>query len=340
MVHRRFLFPVGQGGFSVERIGNFTVIYDCGSYTSLGIVENCIDALSGRIDQIDVLFISHFDNDHVNSIRYLLHKMKVKRAITSMIPNVLKVAYNIYTDGAYNTIISLLRENEVEIDSEVSSEGRRFMAPESNTWEWIAKSMIREDEFGEIINRLVCKGLDEKKLDDADYLNKEKKKVNDAFKDTFGAKGPNAKGLIVLSQKAKKVKTDHCYLYSGCFYWRHFGLYYGHSPIGEHKESSCLYVGDADLKNRVNKEDVKVFIKRYKTEDILLLMQIPHHGSPTNRGVDFETDFPARYYFVNDVNTKRLEKAPDLFRPLNKQNKLLVVSDRIRDMIVGETEIV
>ena len=55
MRHERFIFPVGQGGFAGERIGNYVVAFDCGSISStskgkttlklkiLGFLINCVD---------------------------------------------------------------------------------------------------------------------------------------------------------------------------------------------------------------------------------------------------------------------------------------------------------
>lgn len=326
MKHERVLYPVGQGGFAIELLDGFVVAFDCGSSTSTGIVESCIDSLTNRISRIDVLFISHFDNDHVNSIRYLLENVTVVKAVSAMIPDDMKVAYGIYTDGAYGTIMSLLREKDVPSDT-VGEQETHFI-DSSHIWEWVAKSMMSSAEFNQIRAELRSRGLDMTRLDDAKYLEPKRKRVNGAFKKVFGSKGPNTKGLIVLSQKASKVGTLGCVINVG---------YSSQRLIGPFKESSCLYVGDADLRNKEKKAEVQAFLQYYKTESNLLLMQIPHHGSQFNRGVDFEEDFPARLYFVNDVDTRRLQNNPKLLNSLTQQKALLVVSDRLRDLVVGVT---
>lgn len=332
MWHERVFFPVGQGGFAVERIGDYIVAFDCGSSTSLGLVESWIDLLTRHyVNRIDVLFISHFDNDHVNSIRYLLNNVKVVRTVTSMIPEELKTAYSIYTNGAYNAIMTLLRENNMETDEVGGEENEILSIQHNDIWEWVAKSMMSVAEFERIKAKMVEMGLDVTRLDEAEYLEKEKKNVNKAFRAVFGTKGPNAKGLIMLSQKSKNVPVSGCEVVEG---WR-----LNPTRRGVFKESSCLYVGDADLRNVANKADVKSFIRNKKTEDELLLMQIPHHGSQNNRGVGFETDFPARLYFVNDVDTNRLQKNSGLLNSLTRQRKLLVLSDRVRDIMMGFTKI-
>ena len=81
IVHQRFIFPVGQGGFACETIGDHVVVYDCGSQTSNSMVESCIDHLSTITDHVDILFISHFDTDHVNSLREPGGRVPVSRII-------------------------------------------------------------------------------------------------------------------------------------------------------------------------------------------------------------------------------------------------------------------
>lgn len=68
----RTIHPVGQGGFASEYfIGTESAfIYDCGSLTQMGsksAKEKFIDASLMKGD-VDCLFISHFDEDHVSLI--------------------------------------------------------------------------------------------------------------------------------------------------------------------------------------------------------------------------------------------------------------------------------
>ncbi|OMQ17577.1 hypothetical protein [Serratia oryzae] len=81
--------PVGNGTFKTgsifdSRRGNFfNWVYDCGSTRSLTlnrILEN-ITAQSGWPNYIDMLVISHFDNDHVNGVETLLRHCRVKSLV-------------------------------------------------------------------------------------------------------------------------------------------------------------------------------------------------------------------------------------------------------------------
>lgn len=335
MVHERFLCPVGQGGFSIEWINGYIIVYDCGSISSPQSIEKCMDRLKKKTDHIDVLFISHFDNDHVNSIQYLLNKVSVKKAVTPYIPAVLRTAYGVYTNGAYTSIMQLFKDRQVETDEIGDGEANSKPYLYKGLWEWIAKSMITLADFDNVTASLQDKGVVLEELDvNPKYLESQKEIINNTFKDVFGPKGPNSKGLIVLSQKCRDVKTKLGLIYQGCE-WCHKTPSRMASFV-----SSCLYVGDADLKNMHNKSDVKGFLKSYRTEASLLLMQIPHHGSKYNVGARFETDFIAQYYFVNDINTKRLQNNQSLYNSLTGKKTLLVVGDNCQDMVVTQTEII
>lgn len=332
--HKRYIFPVGQGGFSCERIDDFVVVYDCGSTTNPGIVEECIDHLSEKIDHINILFISHFDKDHVNSIRYLLSNIQVRQAVTTFIPSELTAAYGVYTNGAYGAIMSLFDEYNVETqtigDRENTIRGFNFNA----IWEWIAKSMMSSADFANVKTYLAGHGFNMNRVEDAVYVETEKDTINDAFKAVFGRKGPNAKGLIVLSQPCKNVATQGSDVLRGGRWIPRLLRMVANCP-----ESSCLYVGDADLRNIASRNDVKDFVQRNRSENPLLFMQMPHHGSRYSRGAQFEVDFPADYYIVNDVDTERVQKSPSLFRSLTNQRKLLVARDTFFGMIWSVTEI-
>lgn len=341
MNHHRILCPVGQGGFDVERIGDFTVAYDCGSVSSPNMVENCIDHLSKCVwDHLDILFISHFDNDHVNSIRYLLKTIRVKKVVTSLIPHDLRVAYDLFTNGGYSAIISIVRSFNGEILLEEvgwENENRRYVnATDSFIWEWIAKSMMEPGDFSKVREQLEQNGVDLHRLDDIKHLEDKRKEVNSAFKKVFGAKGPNTKGLIVLSQNRQGVLIKDATVYKGCARFIYCGA---HTDDVAYNKSSCLYVGDADLKNKRFKTRVEDFINANLCEEKLLLMQIPHHGSRENIGVRFESDFPAHLFFVHDKDNVRLRKNKALYKSLTGKNVLLPVRGLCRDLVFVETEI-
>lgn len=198
MTHYRFLFPVGQGGLALEKIEEFVVVYDCGSITSNSMVESCIDLVSSYIDHVDLLFISHFDKDHVNGMKYLLSK--VRTAFVSWIATELRYVYGLYTNGAYSEMMSILKDNNVEV-TELGGQEMEHSSVK-HKWEWIAKSMLTPEDFDGIKYFFQANGITLDRLEtDPNYLEEKKEDINNAFKTVFGSKGPNSKGLIVLSQR-------------------------------------------------------------------------------------------------------------------------------------------
>lgn len=98
--------------------------------------------------------------------------------------------------------------------------------------------------------------------------------------------------------------------------------------------SSCLYVGDAKLKKNAGLPIVLDFLKGRMSDSQLELMQIPHHGSQYNCEKQLDQDIIADFYYVNDMDTRRLQKNDALFRSLMAKRKLLVARDHCRDLIV------
>ena len=75
----RTFHPVGQGTFYSERHDNLNIVYDCGTMSpkiARSVVE---DAFKGEV--VDVLFISHFDKDHIASIPDLKNSAKQIKAV-------------------------------------------------------------------------------------------------------------------------------------------------------------------------------------------------------------------------------------------------------------------
>ena len=84
MMLRSFL-PVGQGAFYLERFEidgeRINVVYDCGSLTNVKIVEKEIRANFWKGEEIEIVFISHIDEDHINGLEYLLKYCNVKNIV-------------------------------------------------------------------------------------------------------------------------------------------------------------------------------------------------------------------------------------------------------------------
>ena len=107
--HHRYQLPVGQGGFHVGTLrdlgkdreatwrsslvndaitsADFMYVYDCGSIPIAGVVKAVCSIVAKRVSRrLDMLFVSHFDRDHVCGIPDLLHEEKGLQVDTIVIP--------------------------------------------------------------------------------------------------------------------------------------------------------------------------------------------------------------------------------------------------------------
>lgn len=103
----RTIHPVGQGAFYSEMFFDEdhnkqnTVVFDCGSKTQIkGGLSKVVNGAFDDCQDIDLLFISHFDEDHVNGIKYILsHKRQIKYVV---IPQLDKYEWFYVIEKAYH----------------------------------------------------------------------------------------------------------------------------------------------------------------------------------------------------------------------------------------------
>lgn len=144
---KRIFHPVGQGAFFSEHFllesgkSIFNIVYDCGTKSTKpeNMVENNADNLFSCLanDHVDVLFISHLDDDHVNKIKYLIEKEYVDETTIIIMPlynkeEVLCISLAINKD--LTKLFSILKKinskmlfvEPIDIESLSSSEGERL----------------------------------------------------------------------------------------------------------------------------------------------------------------------------------------------------------------------
>lgn len=86
---QRIFHPIGQGAFYSERHDDFNIVYDCGTHyenRSDTYYDKVVRQSFTRSDVIDILFISHFDYDHVSKIEVLKNHVKqIKHVILPLL---------------------------------------------------------------------------------------------------------------------------------------------------------------------------------------------------------------------------------------------------------------
>lgn len=125
---KRIIHPIGQGAFYTEELcfngKYFNAVYDCGSITDKNILENRIDSYLDNLKKqqnkevkpvIDIVFISHFHNDHTNEIDYILTNADVQLLVLPQLNNgqiLESFIYNYYStkniDNISNNLLSIL----------------------------------------------------------------------------------------------------------------------------------------------------------------------------------------------------------------------------------------
>lgn len=86
----RTIHPVGHGGFFTEELceGNecYNVVYDCGSRNGAMLLEREINKAFNRKPSVDLLFISHFDRDHVSGLKELVRRNLLNSSTKVVMP--------------------------------------------------------------------------------------------------------------------------------------------------------------------------------------------------------------------------------------------------------------
>lgn len=315
--HCRFIFPVGQGGFAFEIMGNTTVIYDCGSL-NVSLVQKYVNLLVRYgINHINYLFISHFDEDHVDGLTYLLSKIpSVQVAIMSRVPNQYQLAYNAATKGAYQRIRNMLFRREIRIEEAQEQEPIRHTYSNGANipvWEWIGESMLGAKDWTTLDTKLQNNNINTAQLSNPQYVNQNRKAINQSFIDAFGKKGPNAKGLMMLSHELVPAYAI-------------FVPKLGNKVWHLHEFAGCLYTGDNYLKGQ-KVTRARNFVAHHHVPQ-LLLAQVPHHGSNQSSSSTMRK-LGAFEYFVCDKSNVRYNK-----NRLSQYVRSVMVNSSIREMLI------
>ncbi len=108
----RVFHPVGQGAFYSEKHTDFNVVYDCGNWRNSKAATNVVNDSFLKKDIIDVLFISHFDFDHVSKIRTLSNKFRINVVVMPLLSDDEKcLLTNIYR-VLNNRVLNLINKPE------------------------------------------------------------------------------------------------------------------------------------------------------------------------------------------------------------------------------------
>lgn len=330
---QRILHPVGQGGFYTEQFllendGGFekssmlNVVYDCGSNTNSRQLKNEISRTFKKNEEITALFISHFDQDHINGLTYLSHN-PIRFLILPLLSESLKLLAFLSTD------IAKIEKKEIETHFKIKVKNIIFVRPVSEyekfTQDQANGSPINLSLFSSDSERSINSGtelqvdslikwiykpfnmasdreydifLEELKKKDIELANKLIDFVTNSYKTKTikeildESEITTLKNIYFNISQRKKNETS-VVVYSGPSFMRTNRKKYGLVMQGAnepYKTNSVgvLYTGDIDLN-----QDVDFDGQNYKAYDFISkqlsdlkkylgIVQIPHHGSKHN----------------------------------------------------------
>ncbi len=82
---QRIFHPIGQGAYYSERHDNYNIVYDCGNWKNTKKADRVVENSFNKTDKINLLFISHFDIDHVNKINVLKSNFKIEKVVLPLL---------------------------------------------------------------------------------------------------------------------------------------------------------------------------------------------------------------------------------------------------------------
>lgn len=299
----RTIHPIGQGGFASEYFpeSNQTFVYDCGSSSNLGTkheIELMIKA-SLPSSTINGLFISHFDEDHINLIPYLLRNYKIEKVFIPFINDESKNLINIFFRSAelarlatsprdyFGEDTQIIEIDELEerninnLNDEVTGMdalGRSIQSGEpvvfkESSWEYLFFNVKTESRRLEFLN--LCKihnpTIDIARLNEPDYVNCVKDELKEIYQNITG--GINQNSLLVYSgQTSDSFMVFDCPYNIHPFYFQFIQLNHFKNAVGG------FYTGDYDCTHLIQVQS-KLGLDRQKKVGML---QIPHHGAKNN----------------------------------------------------------
>lgn len=315
---KRTFHPVGQGAFFTEQFYNddattllYNVVYDCGS-RSKGIktqMEHSIRNVFHDKKEIDVLFLSHFDDDHINFVKTLKDKgyLSGTRIIIPMLaaeewlritPYFLNYNYVLSLDdisrGGTTRVIRVKFDGEEvgelthnndpiiieKIEGDTISSGSLLqlnLPVQDVVWYYAPFNVQFNELIAEFREKLNNEGLDYGKLTDKDYvlgnISRLKQIYENLGKRPSVGTAINLNSLLVMSYPKDEAQCRFVgAIGCHCYYWRH---YHYHCYSG-----SCLYTGDTSANEGFVWNLIEQMIDKYLGRDYTLgLLQIPHHGS-------------------------------------------------------------
>jgi beta-lactamase superfamily II metal-dependent hydrolase len=305
---KRIFHPIGQGAFYSERHDNFTIVYDCGN-SSRGLTSPVVaQAFNKKDDIINILFISHFDWDHISKIKALEdHTKKIERVVMPYLHDNEKILLsniynamgesesailvskpeNYFRKGTEITYVRSADENDQNNNNEPIPIEKLSKKINSSTpilihldedWIYIPYNNCYKERNNTLTNELKKKGFDvDQLIKDPQYAldqittMDQKNKIKEIYKKFDGNINQNS---MMLYSGPKNY--NHFYFLNNSNKPSNFSITNFNHYYLKDQRVACIYTGDADL----NVSDIRtIFIDFWYNVGTI---QIPHHGAITS----------------------------------------------------------
>lgn len=343
IVFKRIFHPVGHGAFFTEQfidpisnIVQYNVVYDCGSISPQmkERIYHISDDMFYKNRCIDALFLSHFDDDHVNAIKYLvdhhyLYGTKLfvpllkEESIVGVFPyysnyryisdlngnnriKVVKVDFDSEKeDGADQPpiLIEELKDNNIGSGTKLSSNHVDCL------WYYIPFNICDNKLVEKFEDKVKEAELDYDELSNEKYVTENIKEIRKVYQN-FGKKTSNGtkinfNSLQLLSYPARPETCQEYSRHTTChiYFEDYFRWNKGYTEYKFNYEElypgSCLYTGDTSANiEEVWKKLITQIDKYLKRK--LVLFQIPHHGSKYSHNTNMITEKKIYAAFSNN----------------------------------------
>lgn len=383
---KRILHPIGQGAFFSEHFQEegeerafCNAVYDCGSCTGLKSADPLKYKVSELVvkeirntyedgDKIDLLFISHFDEDHTNGLEVIMEQGLITKDTKVIIPfnypyllmvmdedypSLARFVMQVFNLGGQLIGVELSNDENsfgepIDIDDLNSSIklGRKLviLANKKGAPLWyfypfvLPRLKSLQHVFIEKIKEEKAKGedIDLKDLDDPEKIILKRSLLRGIYQKIGKTRNKvtkiNVNSLLMASFPAvnigKRARIWHLAQFHNYIY------------------PACFYTGDSNLKGLDYDEAVKTAqnaIDHYSKGTRVGLMQIPHHGSRRCYPVQmaYNDNVFAEIAFVN-CNPKQGKKIFDrtIIEDFNRNcRELLLITDYINSCVEVKVEL-
>lgn len=329
IIFRRILHPVGHGAFFTEQLKKvddkerersfLNVVYDCGATARRSNIPSLIKEETkitfNEEEHIDLLFISHFDEDHTNGLEYLLEHTRMDKDTYVIIPFRFPYIIMIMDDRfpSLARFVDMARQNGVKFvgvsgngmeqrienkDNLDNSDGKVVLLDKNNmftAWDVEMKRPLwyfypfmivdvnsLQSKFERAISEDTC--LCDVNFDNPDEVIVHRDELKKIYQGIGRTKDNvtriNVNSLLMLSFPAS-IKSYDYFCKAG-----HYTIYdvdYRATPgVYVDLGITCLYTGDSVLESndidKINQHAVKI-MSCLSGIDRIHLLQIPHHGS-------------------------------------------------------------